>query len=236
MHGLIFETSVWLLAESTRLLSVPRQSAFHWSPAWGLVSRALSEGSHTHTLCIQVPPQSQLACPSVGSLCQASYQQACTLLQNLLVLSPMKIEASPMRSPGRLAEVFLGTPRKVDHSCVLFMLRTITEYHAGTSARVDPATALSNPVELHIVKYAEQIRGPTAHHAPWLAMRLGMLLHHWCWHGTNLQAQSGVIRPGHMPTTATTQFSRPPGCVGQAPSTGILYPRAILVFCVWIST
>jgi len=132
---------------------------------------------HTHGACGSLP-QSQVACPSVGSLCQASYQQACTLLQNLLVPSPMKIEASPMHSPGRLAEVLLGTPRKVDHSCVLFMLHTITEYRPGTSARVDPATALSNPVELHIVKYAEQIRGPTAHHAPWLPVRLGMLLHH----------------------------------------------------------
>jgi hypothetical protein len=67
----------------------------------------------------------------------------------------MKIEASTMRSPGRLAGVFLGTPRKVDHSRVLFMLCTVTDCHTGTSAWVDPVTAPSNPDELHIVKYAE---------------------------------------------------------------------------------
>ena len=86
-------------------------------------------------------------------------------MQNLCVPSPMKIEASLMHSPGRLTEVFLGMPHKVDHSHVL-LLHTVIEYHTGTSAWVDPATDLSNPVELHIVKYAEQIRGKTAHHAP----------------------------------------------------------------------
>ena len=44
------------------------------------------------------------------------------------------------------------------------MLCTIVEYHLGISAQVGPVTAPSNPVELHILKYAEQISGPVACH------------------------------------------------------------------------
>jgi hypothetical protein len=58
------------------------------------------------------------------------------------------------------------------------MLRTITEHHLGTCAQVDAATALSSLVELHIVKYAEQISRPIAHQATWFPMRLGILLHY----------------------------------------------------------
>jgi hypothetical protein len=72
-----------------------------------------------------------------------------------------------MHSPGRLAEVLLHTPRKVNHSRDLFMPRTTTEYQPGhKSVLVDPVTALSNLIELHTVKYAVHISGPIAHHAP----------------------------------------------------------------------
>ena len=83
-----------------------------------------------------------------------------------------------MHSPGRLAEVFLGTPRKVDPGHDLFMPHIVSKCYHDTSAPVDPATAVSNLVELHIVKYADQISRPIAHHAPCLPLRLGILLHH----------------------------------------------------------
>ena len=205
MHGLIFETSVWLLAESTRLLSVPRQSAFHWSQTWGKSPESFQKGP-TRTGCMQIPASASGVLPvskiPLSSFIPANlHNRDNPCVQSLHVLFPLKkIEASTMRSQGVLAEVLLHTPRKANPSHDLFMLHTITGSHRGTwHATVDPATAISNLVELHIVKYAGQISRPIAHHAPWFPMRLGMLLHHWCWRGTNLQAPSKEFREGTYP-------------------------------------
>ena len=130
MHGLIFETSVWLLAESTRLLSVPRQSAFHWLPTWDSSPECLWKGP-AHTECMQVPPSASGISP-VRKVSSVKLHTSKSAQQSLLVLFPRKkIEASTMRGPSRLAEVFSGTPRKADRSHDLFILDTVTGNHPG---------------------------------------------------------------------------------------------------------
>jgi hypothetical protein len=137
------------------LLSVPRQSACHWSLTWDQSPESLCKGPAHKSMHADLFLWLVVSCPSVRFLCQASYQQVCNV-QNLLIPCPLqKIEASTMRSPGQLAEVFSGTPHKANRSHDLFMLCTIAGYHPDTlHVQVDPTTALGNLVELHIVKYA----------------------------------------------------------------------------------
>ena len=104
----------------------------------GHVSRELSEGSHTHTGCMQIPASASGVLPvrkiPLSSFIPANLHSGDTpRVQSLLVLFPLKkIEASTMRSPSRLAEVLLHTPRKANPSHDLFMLHTITGHHPGT--------------------------------------------------------------------------------------------------------
>ena len=188
MHGLIFETSVWLLAESTRLLSVPRQSAFHWLPTRGNSPERSAEA---------VP---QARCPFVSFHCQASYQQACTMptpsagcLFRLPTIDRNYPAATAIHADWAFTHInghhrhslfMLHTPDRIG-SPSTEVLRALTmqlpskgSLHRSARSPV-PSGCFQHYMELHTVCSTYQPTNNTLCHRD-CSLRLCMLLHHWC--------------------------------------------------------